>query len=50
MIARDGEGATKLLEVKVINASSREDARKAAKTIAGSSLVKATIFGKMPIG
>ena len=46
MIARDGEGATKLLEVKVINASSREDARKAAKTIAGSSLVKATIFGE----
>ncbi len=46
MIAGDGEGATKLLEVKVINAPSLVDARKAARSVAGSSLVKAAIFGK----
>ena len=46
MIARDGEGATKLLEVKVVNSPSPEDARKAARTIAGSNLVKAAIFGQ----
>jgi glutamate N-acetyltransferase/amino-acid N-acetyltransferase len=46
MIARDGEGATKLLAVRVINAPSREDARQAARTIAGSNLVKAAIFGQ----
>lgn len=45
MIAQDGEGATKLLEVRVLNASSQEDARKAARSIAGSSLVKAALFG-----
>lgn len=45
-IARDGEGATKLLEVRVVNAPSREDARKAARTIAGSNLVKAALFGQ----
>lgn len=46
MIARDGEGATKLLEVRVVNSPSLEDARKAARTIAGSSLVKTAIFGQ----
>lgn len=45
MIARDGEGATKLLEVSVINAPGQEDARKAARSIAGSTLLKAAIFG-----
>jgi len=46
MIARDGEGATKLLEVRVLNSAQMEDARKAARTIAGSSLVKTAIFGQ----
>jgi len=46
MIARDGEGATRLLEVKVVNSPSQEDARKAARTIVGSNLVKAAIFGQ----
>ncbi len=46
MIARDGEGATRLLEVKVVNSPSQEDARIAARTIAGSNLVKAAIFGQ----
>ncbi|MDD2433603.1 MAG: bifunctional glutamate N-acetyltransferase/amino-acid acetyltransferase ArgJ [Clostridia bacterium] len=46
MIAQDGEGATKLIEVNVVNAASREDARQAARIIAGSNLFKATIFGE----
>lgn len=44
-IARDGEGATKLLEVQVTGAPSVEDARKAARSVVGSSLVKAAMFG-----
>lgn len=46
MIAKDGEGATKFLAVRVEGAATLEDARLAAKTIAGSSLVKAAIYGK----
>lgn len=44
-IARDGEGATKLIEVKVLGAATDEDARLAARSVAGSSLVKAAVFG-----
>lgn len=44
-IARDGEGATKLLEVAVLGAASAADARKAALAVAGSSLVKTAVFG-----
>ncbi|MGF9915630.1 bifunctional glutamate N-acetyltransferase/amino-acid acetyltransferase ArgJ [Paenibacillus ehimensis] len=44
-IARDGEGATKLIEVTVANAESREAARAIAKTVIGSSLVKSACFG-----
>lgn len=44
-IARDGEGATKLVEVTVNGAVSRESARAIAKTVIGSSLVKTAIFG-----
>jgi glutamate N-acetyltransferase / amino-acid N-acetyltransferase len=47
-IARDGEGATCLIEVSVSGASDEEAARQIAKTIAGSSLVKAAIFGRDP--
>ncbi|MFZ5468616.1 MAG: bifunctional glutamate N-acetyltransferase/amino-acid acetyltransferase ArgJ [Myxococcota bacterium] len=47
-IAADGEGATKLLEVTVRGAPSDEVARDLAKSIAGSSLVKAAIFGADP--
>ena len=43
-----GEGATKLLEVVVSGATSLEIARDLAKSIAGSSLVKAAIFGADP--
>lgn len=44
-IARDGEGATKLIETVVTGAGSREAARAIAKTIIGSSLVKSAVFG-----
>lgn len=47
-IARDGEGATCLVEVQVSGAADDEDARKIAKTIVGSSLVKSAIFGRDP--
>jgi glutamate N-acetyltransferase / amino-acid N-acetyltransferase len=47
-IARDGEGATCLIEVQVTGASRDELARQVAKTIAGSSLTKAAIFGRDP--
>ncbi len=45
-IARDGEGATKLIEVSVEGAGSPEDAYKAACSIAKSPLVKTMIFGE----
>lgn len=44
-IARDGEGATKLIETTVTGARSDADARAIAKTIIGSSLVKSAAFG-----
>lgn len=45
-IARDGEGATKLIEVEVLNAATEEDARLAARAVAGSTLFKAAVFGR----
>lgn len=48
MIARDGEGATKLLEVHVRGAEGTKEARQIAKTVIGSSLVKTAIFGADP--
>ncbi|RIX47324.1 bifunctional ornithine acetyltransferase/N-acetylglutamate synthase [Paenibacillus nanensis] len=44
-IARDGEGATKLVEVQVRGAVSDEAAAAIAKTVIGSSLVKSAVFG-----
>jgi len=44
-IARDGEGATKLIEVEVTGALEKETAEVISKTIVGSSLVKTAIFG-----
>jgi glutamate N-acetyltransferase/amino-acid N-acetyltransferase len=44
-IARDGEGATKLIEVNVVGASTDYDARAIAKTIVGSNLVKSAVYG-----
>ncbi|TCW42616.1 glutamate N-acetyltransferase [Thermohydrogenium kirishiense] len=45
-IAKDGEGATKFMEVKVINALTEEDAILAAKSVVNSNLVKTAIFGE----
>ncbi len=47
-IARDGEGATCLVEVQVTGTNDDAEARQIARTIAGSSLVKAAIFGRDP--
>ncbi|HPG41624.1 MAG TPA: bifunctional glutamate N-acetyltransferase/amino-acid acetyltransferase ArgJ [bacterium] len=47
-IARDGEGATKLVTVTVDQAQSHAEAEKAAKAIANSALVKTAIFGQDP--
>ena len=47
-MARDGEGATKSIEVMVEGAEGQAGARQAARTIAGSPLVKAAIHGNDP--
>jgi glutamate N-acetyltransferase / amino-acid N-acetyltransferase len=47
-IARDGEGATCLIEVQVSGTLSDREARQIAREIAGSSLLKAAIFGHDP--
>lgn len=44
-IAGDGEGATALLETKVIHADTKENAKTLAKSVITSSLVKAAIYG-----
>lgn len=45
-VAKDGEGATKLLEVIVSGAASSADAKRIAYTIAESMLVKTAMFGR----
>lgn len=45
LIARDGEGATKLIECTVSNASTQAEAEKLSKSVINSSLVKTAIFG-----
>jgi len=45
-IVKDGEGATKFVEVRVTGATSNADARRVALTIANSSLVKTAFFGQ----
>jgi len=47
-IARDGEGATKLIEVTVNGAISVAEARLAARTVVSSPLVKAAVHGSDP--
>ena len=44
-IAKDGEGATKLIEVEVKGALNELDARMIAKQVVGSSLVKTAVYG-----
>ena len=48
MIAKDGEGATKLMEVEVKGAKTFHDAKKAAKSIVTSPLFKSALFGSDP--
>ena len=48
MLAADGEGATKLIEVQVSGAASPDDARRAARTISSSPLMKAAVYGNDP--
>ncbi len=47
-IVRDGEGATKFIEIKVSGASSLESAQIAARTVASSPLVKTAVHGSDP--
>jgi len=46
MIVRDGEGATKLVQIKVVGADNEVSARTAARSVATSSLVKTAFFGE----
>ncbi len=48
MIVEDGEGATKFIEVRVVGARTEQDARRIARTIASSNLVKTAVFGADP--
>src|SRR5438309_679783 len=48
MIVADGEGATKVFEVRVRGAASATDARLAARTITNSNLVRTAIHGGDP--
>ena len=45
-MAADGEGATHLVEMQVVNADTKENARILARAVVSSSLVKAMIYGK----
>jgi glutamate N-acetyltransferase/amino-acid N-acetyltransferase len=47
-IARDGEGATKLIEIRVTGAATEDEARRAARTISASPLVKSAVYGNDP--
>jgi glutamate N-acetyltransferase / amino-acid N-acetyltransferase len=47
-IAADGEGATKLLIVTVLNAFSKNDAKKLARSVVSSNLVKCAVYGSDP--
>jgi len=47
-IVRDGEGATKLIQVKVLNARSKNSAEKISRSIGNSPLLKTAIYGNDP--
>lgn len=46
LIAKDGEGATKLLEVSVLNGKTKKDSKLVAKSIITSNLTKCAFFGE----
>ncbi len=48
MIVRDGEGATKVVQVKIKGAATPRDAETAARIVANSSLVKTAFYGQDP--
>lgn len=47
-IVRDGEGATKVIKVEILNALSEEEAFRGARTVVSSTLVKTAVFGNDP--
>lgn len=46
LIVKDGEGATKFVEIRISGAESDADAKRAAMAVANSSLVKTAFFGQ----
>ncbi|BCD62860.1 glutamate N-acetyltransferase / amino-acid N-acetyltransferase [Nitratiruptor sp. YY08-26] len=48
LIVKDGEGAKKLVAFKITGAKSKEEAKKAAKALTNSLLVKTALFGEDP--
>jgi glutamate N-acetyltransferase/amino-acid N-acetyltransferase len=48
MIVKDGEGATKIVHIRVEGAATKEDALRAARTVANSNLVKTAFYGQDP--
>lgn len=46
LVVRDGEGATKFVTIRVVNAKTYEDAKAVASSIARSPLVKTALYGK----
>ncbi len=48
MVVKDGEGATKLITIRIRGAASDRDALKAARTVANSALVKTAFYGQDP--
>jgi glutamate N-acetyltransferase/amino-acid N-acetyltransferase len=47
-IVSDGEGTTKFVEYRVVNAGSVEDARNVLRTVSNSNLVRTALFGRDP--
>jgi len=48
MVAKDGEGATKVIIIEVNGAATKKDAQKAAMAVGNSNLVKTAVFGRDP--
>jgi glutamate N-acetyltransferase/amino-acid N-acetyltransferase len=48
MLAADGEGATKLIEVRINGAATLAEARRAARAMSSSPLMKAAVYGNDP--
>jgi glutamate N-acetyltransferase/amino-acid N-acetyltransferase len=48
MVAKDGEGATKVVIIEVDGAATKDDANTAARVVGNSNLVKTAIFGQDP--